>query len=191
VLFDYGHNADAVGMMADLARRLDVSGRRIVVLAGPGDRRDEDLVNIARAVAGRFDHYICRRDDNLRDRAPDEVPRIQAQALRAAGVEDNAISIIPDEQEAIEAALRMGEAGDLLLIFADALARSWKQITKFKSSGGPAPSPTAAHSLSGNGASEGVLEDLGAAAPAAVPDFNLEGLIRDERGIRMAPESSD
>ena len=34
------------------------------------------------AVAGRFDHYICRRDDNLRDRAPDEVPRIMAAALR-------------------------------------------------------------------------------------------------------------
>ena len=127
-------------MMADLARRLDVTGRRIVVLAGPGDRRDEDLVAIAKAVAGRFDHYICRRDDNLRDRAPDEVPRIQAQALRAAGVPDSAISIIPDEQEAIEAALRMGEAGDLLLIFADALVRSWKQITKFKPSGAPRPS---------------------------------------------------
>ena len=102
------------------------------MLAGPGDRRDEDLVAIANAVAGRFDHYICRRDDSLRDRAPDEVPRIQAQALRAAGVPESAISIIPDEQEAIEAALRMGEAGDLLLIFADALVRSWKQITKFK-----------------------------------------------------------
>jgi cyanophycin synthetase len=121
------------------------------------------------------------------------VPRIQAQALRAAGVEDSAISIIPDEQEAIDAALRMGEAGDLLLIFADALARSWKQITKFKSSGGPAPthSTPAAPSSSGNGASERVHEDLSAAAPAAVPDFSLEGLIRDERGIRMAPESSD
>ena len=47
VLFDYGHNAHAVGMMADLALRLDVTGRRIVVLAGPGDRRDEDLVAIA------------------------------------------------------------------------------------------------------------------------------------------------
>jgi len=29
------------------------------------------------------------------------------------------------------------------------------------------------------------------AAPAAPPAFNLEGLIRDERGIRMAPESDD
>src|SRR6185312_209043 len=47
VLFDYGHNANAVAVMADLAGRLDVTGRRIVVLAGPGDRRDEDLVAIA------------------------------------------------------------------------------------------------------------------------------------------------
>ena len=86
VLFDYGHNAHAVAAMADLAARLDVTGRRIVVLAGPGDRRDEDLVAIANAVAGRFDHYICRRDDNLRDRSPDEVPRIQAAELAAAGV---------------------------------------------------------------------------------------------------------
>ena len=69
VLLDYGHNAHAVGAMADLAQRLDVTGRRIVVLAGPGDRRDEDLHAIAKAVAGRFDHYVCRRDDNLRKRA--------------------------------------------------------------------------------------------------------------------------
>jgi cyanophycin synthetase len=206
VLFDYGHNAHAVGTMADLAQRLDVIGRRLVVLAGPGDRRDEDLVAIANAVAGRFDHYVCRRDDNLRDRAPDEVPRIQAQALRAAGVPDSAISIIPDEQEAIEAALRMGEKGDLLLIFADALVRSWKQITKFKPSGAalprsaacaapavavaPASSPTTETATSETSAATGPR--LGAPLTVeAASDFNLEGLIRDERGVRMAPESDD
>jgi cyanophycin synthetase len=85
VLFDYGHNAHAVGVMADLAQRLDVVGRRIVVLAGPGDRRDQDLREIADAVAGRFDHYICRRDDSLRGRASDEVPKIQAARLRELG----------------------------------------------------------------------------------------------------------
>jgi cyanophycin synthetase len=188
VLFDYGHNAHAVGMMADLAVRLDVSGRRIVVLAGPGDRRDEDLVAIANAVAGRFDHYICRRDDNLRNRAGDEVPRIQAQALRAAGVPDSAISIIPDEQEAIETALRMGEPGDLLLIFADALVRSWKQVTKFK----PVGAPSAHHASRAVRAPlpETKSEDKFDTA-AASPEFNLDGLIRDERGVRLAPESDD
>ncbi len=212
VLFDYGHNAHAVGVMVDLAQRLEVTGRRIVVLAGPGDRRDEDLIAIANAAAGRFDHYICRRDDALRDRAPDEVPRIIADALRAAGVPDAAISIIPDEQEAIDAALRMGQPGDLLLVFSDALVRSWKQITKFRSvADEPAPdaaadgpdldeglvaAPPAFASAAADGI-RGAAGATGAAAtrpvlPAGEPaKFNLEGLIRDERGIRIAPETED
>jgi cyanophycin synthetase len=186
VLFDYGHNAHAVAVMTDLAQRLDVTGRRIVVLAGPGDRRDEDLQAIARAVAGRFDHYICRRDDNLRERAPEEVPRIMAAALRAAGVREQAISVIADEQEAITAALQMGQPGDLLLVFADALVRSWKQITKFKPAGAVAPqhapqsAPPPAPVFSAEARSE-----------ALAPAFSLEGLIRDERGVRVAPEAED
>ena len=190
VLFDYGHNAHAVAAMADLAQRLDVAGRRIVVLAGPGDRRDEDLVAIAQAVAGRFDHYICRRDDSLRDRAADEVPRIMSKTLLAAGVLESAISIIPDEQEAIDAALRMGAAGDLLLVFADALVRSWKQITKFKPAG--ASAPRAAPQFMPE------VEDVAVGAPSParlaepVPaDYGREGLIRDERGVRLAPEIED
>jgi cyanophycin synthetase len=196
VLFDYGHNAHAVAVMADLAQRLDVTGRRIVVLAGPGDRRDEDLVAIANAVAGRFDHYICRRDDNLRQRATDEVPRIQAEALRVAGVSEQAISVIPDEQEAINAALSMGQPGDLLLIFADALARSWKQITKFKPAGAhTSTSANAAASAAARFAAAAQVTGGSAGVPLVGENqptvFNLEGLIRDERGVRLAPDAED
>jgi cyanophycin synthetase len=184
VLFDYGHNAHAVGVMADLAQRLDVTGRRIVVMAGPGDRRDEDLHAIALAVAGRFDHYICRRDDNLRDRDGDEVPRILARTLMDAGVSKDQISIIPDERDAIDAALNMGRPGDLLLVFADALTRSWKQITKFRPAGAPeAPPPPITAPAPASLVSEPVHDE---------PAFtSLEGLIRDERGIRFAPEAED
>ncbi len=190
VLFDYGHNAHAVAAMADLAQRLDVAGRRIVVLAGPGDRRDEDLVAIANAVAGRFDHYICRRDDSLRERATDEVPKIQATALMAAGVPQQAISIIPDEQEAIAAALEMGRPGDLLLVFADALVRSWKQITKFRSAG------AAAEPVIARGEATAPPPSFAAEPTPGVGDgrpatFSLEGLIRDERGVRLAAEVDD
>ncbi len=182
VLLDYGHNAHAVGTMAELAQRLDVTGRRIVVLAGPGDRRDEDLHAIAKAVAGRFDHYFCRRDDDLRKRAGDEVPKIMAGALLAAGVALDAVSIIPDEQEAIEAALKMAQPGDLLLVFADALTRSWKQITKFRPAGAPAVPVRAASAP----------PPMPAATPVEPAPFaNLEGLLRDERGIRVAPEVDD
>jgi cyanophycin synthetase len=231
VLFDYGHNAHAVGAMADLAQRLDCTGRRIVVLAGPGDRRDEDLRAIADAVAGRFDHYICRRDDSLRDRGPDEVPKLQAAQLMLRGVPESAISIIPDEQAAIDAALNMGQPGDLLLVFADALIRSWKQITKFKSSTSPAPAGEVARSA-GEGSSGigGFMADAPASPapagegrsgttppapakaarrpappppspPASPPEASDEagagvedlmpGVIRDERGVWIAPEAED
>jgi cyanophycin synthetase len=236
VLFDYGHNAHAVAAMADLAGRLDVVGRRIVVLAGPGDRRDEDLRAIADAVACRFDHYICRRDDDLRKRAPDEVPRMQSAALQARGVPSSAISIIPDEQEAIDAALHMARPGDLLLIFADALTRSWKQIIKFHSTS-PAPAGEVARSAGEGAVKPGDGDGIGAfiaasahaepsgesartAAEGYVPPRpaprpagpraptteagepveltyagesakELHGLIRDERGVRLAPEAED
>lgn len=183
VLFDYGHNAHAVSVMADLATRLEVSGRRIVVLAGPGDRRDEDLVAIANAVAGRFDHYICRRDDALRGRDGDEVPGILSKALLAAGVPKQDISIIPQEQHAIDAALNMGAAGDLLLVFADALVRSWKQIIKFRAEGAPARSEDAAPAAVQSPPAEPAFDEASFAA--------LGELVRDERGVRFSRESDD
>jgi cyanophycin synthetase len=196
VLFDYGHNAHAVAVMADLAQRLDVTGRRIVVMAGPGDRRDEDLRAIARAVAGRFDHYICRRDDNLRGRAEDEVPRIQAEELRKRGVAETAISIIPDEQDAIDAAMRMGRQGDLVLVFADALTRSWKQITRFDSGRATAGDAAARASPPQQGTDSDVPSGERLLRPGELPaassaTLDLEGLIRDERGVRLAPEVDD
>ncbi|KRB11088.1 cyanophycin synthetase [Lysobacter sp. Root690] len=179
VVMDYGHNAHAVSVMSDLAQRLDVPGRRIVVLAGPGDRRDEDLHAIAEAVAGRFDHYICRRDDSLRGRDGDEVPRIIAKKLLALGVAEASISIIPDEQQAVDAALRMGQAGDLVLVFADALARSWKQIIHFQPEGVVAAVAQRAELPP----LEPTLDEAAFAA--------MEGVVRDERGLRFEREESD
>ncbi|MHC9085664.1 cyanophycin synthetase [Luteimonas sp. RIT-PG2_3] len=181
VLMDYAHNAHAVGVMADLAQRLDVVGRRIVVVAGPGDRRDEDLHAIAAAVAGRFDHYIVRRDDALRGRDGDEVPRIIARALQQRGVDASAIDIIADEQQAIEAGLRMGRSGDLLLVFADALARSWKQIIKFTPEG---VTPRAARKLEPPSLDAALSADEAAVAA-------MEGVIRDERGLVFEREDND
>jgi len=181
VVMDYAHNAHAVGVMADLAQRLEVTGRRIVAVAAPGDRRDEDIVAIAEAVAGRFDHYVVKRDDGLRGRDGDEVPRIIARALEDKGIGKDAITVIADEQEAVDAALRMGQPGDLLVVFADALARTWKQITKFAPEGGV---PRAARAVELPS-----LESALSADEAAVAA--MTGVVRDERGLVFEREESD
>jgi len=156
-------------------QRLDITGRRLCVLTAPGDRRDEDLAEIARIAAGVFDHYILRRDDNLRGRGPDEVPTRLAEMLAGHGVGADKVTIIPDEQEAIAAALAMARPLDLLLIFGDNITRCWKQIIYFKREG---DAPTAASA------------PLPLALEAGAELATLEGstLIRDERGVRMARE---
>lgn len=175
VILDYGHNPAAVGAMVSLTDRLDAKGRKLVVVAAPGDRRDQDIRDIATLVAGHFDHYICRRDDNTRGRDGDEVPGMQRQALLDAGVPDERIELIPDEVEAIDRALELARPGDLLLIFGDAISRCWEQITGFRSDGdGPvAPARTAPMRV-----------ERQVLPKAAYGDG--EKLIRDERGVRLA-----
>lgn len=184
VLFDYGHNPPAVRAMVELARRLECHGTRVVVVAAPGDRRDEDIRGIARACAGAFDHYIVRRDDNTRGRGPDEVPKMLEAELQAAGVPPDRISNIPDEQQAIDRALRLAKAGDLVLIFADQVSRSWKQVIYFKPDATAGVGPASAR-----GANRPLplpaVEGPGDGLPAGVE------LIQDERGVRIAKAQDD
>ncbi len=206
VVLDYGHNAHAVGAICDLANSMGVMGRRICVLSAPGDRRDEDITAIgAAAAAANFDHYICRRDDALRGRGYDDVPRLLVAALREAGIHDERITMIVDEVQAIDAALRMGQPGDLLVLFADAIARGWKQIVSFCPDAGESASvvPTVRAARVVPRAS--VLEESPAddAHPAkasvlrCVPQttWSLANeeltLLRDERGVMLARSASD
>ena len=204
VLFDYGHNAHAVAALCDLVNRMATSARRICVLCAPGDRRDSDIRDIARVAADAgFDHYICRRDDSLRGRASDEVPQMLASELMASGVSESDITVIPDEQQAIEAALRMARVGDLVLIFADALARGWKQIVNFKPdvSEQSVPAPRPARSVPRQQVREespaddvmpGVADLVTRTAPLRWnDDFAAANVTRDARGVILARESND
>ena len=178
VILDYGHNPAAVEAMCQLVDRLEVAGRRLCVLAGPGDRRDEDIFEIGRIAAGRFDRYICRRDDQLRGRRPDEVPQLLRDALLANGVPAEQVLVIPEEEAAVDAALREAEAGDLLLIFGDAITRSWKQIIQFRPEAAPPPAEKRRPSR----------PEPALAAVAPVLDDQRREFVRDSRGVRIARE---
>ena len=179
VILDYAHNPAAVNAICGLVDRFDVDGRRIVVLAAPGDRRDEDIRDIAAIAAGHFDHYICRRDDNPRGRAPDEVAVMLKDKLLEDGVPSASIEVIPDEQEATHHALEIAVPGDLVLVLGDNVKRTWKQIIYFNSG---------AH-----------IEETGTKTPVPIElpeteaftfDDDVE-IISDERGVRIAREEAD
>jgi cyanophycin synthetase len=137
VLLDYAHNPHGMEAMAQTVRGLNVTGRRIGVLAAPGDRRDEDILAHARAAAPAFDLLILREDDDLRGRQPGETGGLLRQGLLAAGFSADRISPgIYDEEEAVQRALEAARPGDLLVLFGDKLDRTWRQVVSFGSTRG-------------------------------------------------------
>ena len=73
----------------------------------------------------------------------------------------------------------MGRPGDLVLVFADALTRTWKQIVRFNPDG---EMPKAAERAEVPALETSMDERLVAA---------MEGVVRDERGLRFEREESD
>jgi cyanophycin synthetase len=184
VILDYGHNPAAIQCMVDLVGRLDVEGRRLCVLSAPGDRRDADVVEIARiAAAGSFDHIVLRRDDHARGRGEREVPEVLRKALIENGYPEERITTIIDEQEAVAGLLSMAERGDLLLIFGDAISRCWKQIITHR--------PGSPESATLRLVEAEMMPLDGPATPAGMSAAEFEALIIDERGVRLARESTD
>jgi cyanophycin synthetase len=179
VILDYAHNPAAVRAMCGLVDRFDVEGRKIVVLSAPGDRRDEDIREIAGIAAGHFDHFICKCDDNRRGRGQDEVAVMLKNKLLEEGIAADQIEVIPDEQEATARGLELAASGDLILVLGDNIKRTWKQIIYFNS-----------------GAK---IDDTGKKTIATMDlpdtqDFSLDAdieIISDERGVRIAREEGD
>lgn len=183
VILDYAHNPAAIQTITDLATRLEVNGKRRIVMAMPGDRRDEDVVEAAKITAKGFDKFICKADDDRRRRAYDEVPMMLKNTLMSAGVDEKDIDVIPSESEAVEKALKDCHKGDLLIILGDNITRCWKQIVHFNSDIElDVPSETPSQDFP-----EKLYEPV-------EHKFELsagESLVKDERGVRLVIERDE
>lgn len=177
VILDYGHNPAAIKVVCQTIDRFEVTGDKICVLAAPGDRRDEDILDIAKEAAGYFDFYILKADDDRRGRYEREVPLMLEKQLIESGISSDKIKIISSEQEAIDEALHMAKEGDLLLIFGDDITRCWKQIIHFKKEEQKSQSSKVPVS---NPNSNVILDEDETAY------LESADLISDEKGVRLA-----
>ena len=74
VILDYAHNPAAVKAMCELVDRFEAEGQTIVVLAAPGDRRDEDIRDDRGHCCRPFrSFHLPSRRQTSRPRSDDEV----------------------------------------------------------------------------------------------------------------------
>ncbi len=133
VIVDYAHNPGAMRAIGELIGRLrsDV-GRVIGVVSIPGDRRDEDILEMGALSAEMFDELIFRERPDGRGRPAGSVVSLLTDGALGAGFPSDRVHRILSEARAVETGLRMARPGDLVMVFPTSVDAVWKQVVDFK-----------------------------------------------------------
>jgi cyanophycin synthetase len=124
-LVDYAHNPAGYKAVGSFVKNW--SGPAIGVVGGPGDRRDEDLIELGNLSASFFEQIIVKEDDDTRGRDRGAVAELIVQGIHQVGVggESSVVhSIRLDETEAIEWALDHAPENALVVIFPESVIRA-------------------------------------------------------------------
>jgi len=119
VMMDFGHNAHGVHGVLAVARNLVPSGSRLCVCVGQaGDRSEEDLIDLGRAVGQAAPDAVFVRDmpeRYHRGRLSEETAHLIQWGLQDAGVSESRIGRVESEVAGLERALQGAQPGDLIL----------------------------------------------------------------------------
>lgn len=128
VIADYGHNADAMRALVAAVQAMPAK-RRMVVISGAGDRRDDDIREQTAILGEAFDDVILFEDACQRGRADGEVMALLRQGL-AGAKRVHRVEEIRGEFLAIDTALSRLQPGDLCLILVDQVNEALAHLAK-------------------------------------------------------------
>ena len=119
VLVDYAHNPDGLRGFLQVASQMRAErGRLGLVLGHAGNRKDEDVQQLARVAAGFHPDLIVIKEDeaHLRGRSAGDVPRIIRAELLRLGLPEAALLMRANELDAARCALEWARPGDVLAL---------------------------------------------------------------------------
>jgi cyanophycin synthetase len=128
LIADYGHNPDAIQALCNAVQTMP-SNKRVVVISGAGDRRDEDIRKQTQILGGVFDEVVLYQDQCQRGREDGEVLALLREGLVGAQ-RTQYTEEVRGEFLAIDTALARLQPGDLCLILIDQVEEALDHIAR-------------------------------------------------------------
>ena len=130
VMIDYAHNTHGLLAIGKFVKTVDASVK-VGIIAGVGDRRDEDIISLGEAAAKVFDEIIIRQDKNLRGRTEQEIIDLMTTGIH--NVDPNKkIVVIKKENEAIDYAFKNAVKDSFIVITSDVVPDALEQVKQYK-----------------------------------------------------------
>ena len=129
VMVDYAHNAAGFTAIADMLSK--INAKHVGIIAGVGDRRDEDTIGLGSVAAKMFDEVIIRQDKNLRGKTEQDIIDLMMRGITEVDA-NKKVTVIKKETEAIEFAIKNAARGSFITICSDVVPDALDQIMKMK-----------------------------------------------------------
>lgn len=117
LMLDYAHNPAGFQAIADFLENVEAT-EKVGIIAGVGDRRDEDILELGRLSAKMFDKVIIRQDKNLRGRSEENLINLMKEGISSVNPSLE-VKIIPKESEAIRYAVDHAKKDSFIVICSD------------------------------------------------------------------------
>lgn len=129
VMIDFAHNAAGYLAIEELMANID-SPLKIGIIAGTGDRRDEDIKDCGKIAARMFDHIIIRQEKHLRGRTEQEIIDLLIAGIQEVD-RDIKYEVVPKEVEALKHAMNMAQPGTFITALSDVIDNAIQVVQSY------------------------------------------------------------
>ncbi|MBC7553257.1 MAG: hypothetical protein H7257_04705 [Taibaiella sp.] len=130
IMIDFAHNPHGFRAIASYIASIPATVK-VGIIAGTGDRRDEDIISLAEEAAKIFDELIIRQDVSFRGRPGNEIIELVLQGIRNIDPEKKTI-VIEKEKEAVDYAIKNARKGSLILLTSDKIMDAVQYVKELK-----------------------------------------------------------
>jgi cyanophycin synthetase len=130
IMLDYAHNRDGLVHLKEFLDKVPAS-MKVGIITSPGDRREEDIINVGRSAAKMFDEIIIRHDDDTRGRSQEEISKLIKEGIKSvnAGIP---VKVVSGEIESIQYAMDMAGENSFIVACVDKVQASLAHVTRAK-----------------------------------------------------------
>ena len=130
ILLDYAHNPAGMRALQKFTDNLEATVK-VGIIAGIGDRREEDNNEMGSIAAEMFDEIIIRQDKNLRGKSEKDLINMLDAGIKKQDP-NKKTTIIPSEKEAITHAVAHAEKGSLIVLCSDVVPDALELVKQLK-----------------------------------------------------------
>lgn len=129
VLIDFAHNPAGYRAVEEFLNNVEAT-QKIGIIAGVGDRRDEDIRECAEIAARMFNHIIIRQEKHLRGRTDENINGLILEGIKNSGKEVT-YEIIPKETDALKHAMNNVQEGGYITALSDVVANAIDVVQEY------------------------------------------------------------